>query len=161
MQQYLDAVVTPFHETVNDAQRGALMKELLRADTYLEAAKLATAKHINELIKRSEPYTLEAVKLTLPSLLGQGYQSTSLPASAVTLLLNSAKEAHPYAVETLVKSTSVVAKHITKASLLVLDADLQVKLVAALMTHLSPTGENAVLPEVREYIEEALASGAM
>ena len=156
LQKYLDAFVTPFHETTNDAQRGALMKDLLRSDTYLAASHGATCKHVNELIKRSEPYTLEAVQLVLPALL-DGFAI----AQAVSLLLNSEKEAHPYAVEMFVQRSARVSKHITMASLSNLDADLQVKLVAALMAHLSPTDANAVLPEVREYIEEALASGAM
>ena len=93
MEQYLDAFVTPFHETVDDAQRGALMTELLRSDTYLAASHGATCKHVNELIKRSEPYTLEAVKLVLPALI-----DGNAPTQAVSLLLNSEKEAHPYAV---------------------------------------------------------------
>ena len=156
LEQYLDAFVTPFHETVDDAQRGALMKELLRSDTYLATSHGATCKHVNELIKRSEPYTLEAVQLVLPALI-----AGNAPTQAVSLLLNSEKEAHPYAVGQFVKFIARVSKHITMASLSNLDADLQVKLVAALMAHLSPSDKNAVLPEVREYIEEALASGAM
>ena len=48
----VDAFVTP-STSVNDAQRGALMKELLRSGTYIEVASRATGKHIDELIKRS------------------------------------------------------------------------------------------------------------
>lgn len=160
LDEYLNAFVTPFHSTTSDRLLGILTPLLCRK-------RVDGNRHLMVLLDRPEPFSLNSVVLVFPKLLEcEDY------VAAFKVMVNSMKEAHLFQVECLTakpatgrvprppsKHISGMAPFVTVQMLSCLEADLQAKLVANLMPHLTTVSYRAVSQEVREYIENALASG--